>query len=133
MAVNTIGTVLKFGTESATLTKLCAIKSYPDMIGKPDNLDTTDLDSDQQTYIPGVKQIDSLDFTANYDWATFKTMQANANTDGFFELDFGTDGADGKFTWQGQYSVSLSGGDVNAVREMTITVMPSTEITPVTA
>ena len=133
MANSTINTVLKFGTSAATLTKLCRIKSYPDLGGSPEQIETTDLEDEQQTFVPGVKSMDSMEFTANYDWDTFKTMQTNEGTAGYFEIDFGPDGADGKYTWQGIYSVRPNGGDVNAVREMTITVTPSTKITPVTA
>lgn len=131
MAVSTIGTVLKFGTSAEALTKLCAIKSYPDLIGKPEKIEVTDLDSTQQKYIAGIKQIDSLDFEAYYDKATYGSITTNAGTAGYFEIDFGENGADGKFQWQGTYSVSLKGGATNAAREMTITSMPSTEITPV--
>lgn len=132
MAVSTINTVLKFGTDSSSLTKLCPIKSYPDLGGTPEQIETTDLDCDQQTFIPGVKSMDSMEFTANYDWDTYKTMKTNEGKAGHFELDFGENGEDGKFTWQGTYSVVPTGGDVNAAREMKITVTPSSKITPVT-
>ncbi len=133
MAVSTIGTVLKFGTSVEALAKLCVIKSYPDLMGAPEQIETTDLECKAQTFVPGVKSMDSMDFTANFDWATYKTMQANEGKPGFFQLEFGEEGADGKFTWQGTYNIGISGGDVNAVREMTITCTPSTEIVPVTA
>lgn len=133
MAVSTIGTILKFGTSKEALTKLCTIKSYPDLMGAPEQIETTDLECEAQTFIPGVKSMDSMDFTANYDWETYKTMQANEGVAGFFELDFGKDGADGKFAWEGTYNIGVSGGDVNAAREMTITSTPSSEVLPVTA
>lgn len=133
MAISTIGTILKYGDSEDALTKLCRIKSYPDLIGKPDNIETTDLEDKAQTFIPGVKSMDSMDFTANYDLATYTAMAANEGKPGFFQLEFGDNGADGKFAWEGTYNVSIGGGDVNAAREMTITVTPATEVKLVTA
>ena len=40
----------------------------------------------------------------------------------------GSAGAQGTFTWTGQHDVYVNGGDVNAVREMTIVVTPSSAI-----
>ena len=54
-AVSTIGTVLKFGTEAASLTQLCKIKGYPALGGEPEQIETTDLEDKQQTYVPGVQ------------------------------------------------------------------------------
>ena len=128
MAVSTINTVLKFGTSKETLAKLCPIKSYPDLMGAPDQIETTDLECEAQTFVPGVKSVSAFDFTANYDKATYDSMAANEGVAGFFELDFGDNGADGKFGWEGIYNIGISGGDVNAVREMTITCTPSSEV-----
>lgn len=132
MSVSTIHTVLKFGTSASALEKLCAIKDYPDMMGSPEQIETTDLDCEAQTFVAGVKSMDSLEFTANYDLETYKTMQAKEGTAGYFQIEFGESGVDGKFQWQGTYNIGLSGGDVNAVREMKITCTPSTEVALVT-
>ena len=43
-AVSTIGTVLKAGTDKSSLAQLCKIKSYPDLGGAPEQLETTDLE-----------------------------------------------------------------------------------------
>lgn len=71
--------------------------------------------------------MESMTFTANYMIATYTSLKTNALTDGFFELDFGSEG--GKATWEGQYDVYVNEGGVNDAVEMTIVVYPSTVIT----
>jgi len=129
-AVSTINTILNFGVLSTALTKLCPITEYPDLIGAPDLLETTDLEDEQQTHIPGVKKMDAMDFKANYTKALYTAMSTNEGLSGFFELEFGVDGVDGIFAWEGTYSLGISGGGNNKVREMTITVIPSTKVVP---
>ena len=128
-AYSTINTVLKFGTTANALTQLCKIKSYPDLGGAPDTIETTDLEDTAQTFVAGVQSIDQMEFTANFTPNAFTSLKANEGKDGYFELDFGQNGSEGKFTWQGSYSAYVNGGDVNAVRECTIVVTPSTAIT----
>lgn len=127
-AYSTIDTVLKAGSAANNVTKLCKIKSYPDLGGAPDTLETTDLEDTQQTFVPGVKTVDQMEFTANYTPEAYSTVKSSANTEQYYELDMGTSGAQGKFTWTGQHDVYVNGGDVNAVREMTIVVTPSSAI-----
>ena len=133
MARSTIHTTLKFGTTKESLAKMCPITSYPDLIGTPENIEVTDLDCEQQTFVPGVKSLDTMEFEANYDKETYKTLTANEKADGYFELEFGTNGADGVFEWQGMYTLSVLGGGTNEARKMKIVVTPSTDITMKTA
>lgn len=128
MARSTIHTTLKFGTEKGSLTKMCPITSYPDLIGTPENIEVTDLDCEQQTFVPGVKALDTMEFEANYDKTVYQTLTANEKADGYFELEFGTNGADGVFEWQGMYTLSVLGGGTNEARKMKIVVTPSTDI-----
>lgn len=127
-AVSTIGTVLKFGTEAASLTQLCKIKGYPALGGEPEQIETTDLEDKQQTYVPGVQAMDSMQFTANYTKESYAAVKTKEGTPGYYQLEFGNAGADGIFSWQGQHFVFVNEGEVNGVREMTITVSPSSEI-----
>ena len=128
MARSTIHTTLKFGTTKESLTKMCPITSYPDLIGTPENIEVTDLDCEQQTFVPGVKALDTMEFEANYDKTVYQTLTANEKADGYFELEFGTNGADGVFEWQGMYTLSVLGGGTNEARKMKIVVTPSTDI-----
>ena len=128
-AYSTINTVLKAGSTASNVAQLCKIKSYPDLGGAPDTLETTDLEDEQQTFVPGVRSLDQMEFTANYTPENYAACKASANTEQYYELDMGENGAQGVFTWTGQHDVYLNGGDVNAVREMTIVVTPSSKIT----
>ncbi len=134
-AYSTINTVLKYGTgtTSPTLSKLCVIKSYPDLGAAPDTIETTDLEDTSQTFVKGVQSQDNMEFTANYTPEAYAAVLATvSDTEGTYQLEMGESGAQGKFTWTGTHSVHISGGDVNAVREMVITVIPSSAITKVT-
>ncbi len=128
--LSTINTVLKAGTTAATLAKLCKIKTYPQIGGEPEQIETTDLEDVMQTFVPGVQQVESMQFTANFDKATYTAISASAGTEQFYQLEFGDAGADGIFSWKGQHSVFVNEGEVNGAREMTITVTPSTVISP---
>lgn len=131
--VNTINTTLKFGEDKLTLTKLCAIKDYPDLGGEPEMIEITDLDDDTQRFILGVQSIGALAFTANYTKETFEAVNAKERKAGFYELEFGTAGVDGIFEWEGQHVVFPVGGGVNSPREMRIVIAASSKIKPKTA
>lgn len=133
---STIGTYLMHGTgtgSTPTYAKLIDIKDFSDLQGVPESLETTDLSHDAQTFCEGVKQMQAITFTANYTSAGYDTLQALAKKNEKYAVYFGdTTGSDGKFTFEGTLSVVAKGGGVNSVREMTITIMPSTEVTKAT-
>lgn len=126
-AIATIGTILKFGVTQGNLAELCKIKSYPQLGGEREQIETTDLCDSQQTFIPGVQSVESMVFSANFLVTTYTSLKTNAMKEGFFELDFGPTG--GKATWEGMYDVYVNEGGVNEAVTMSIVVYPSTEIT----
>lgn len=126
-AHNTIGTILKFGTTSGSLTELCKIKTFPQLNGEREQIESTDLTDNAQTFVPGVQSVENMNFTANFTLAAYTSLKTNALTPGFFELDFGGDSG-AKATWEGQYDVYISEGEVNGLIEMVLTVYPSTEV-----
>lgn len=131
MAVSTSGTYLMYkATGAATsYTKLCDIIDYPDLGGTPSKLDTTDLSAKKfKTSILGLQETPDLTFTANYDKTVYATLAALKGSYPF-ELQFGTDGADGKYDWTGKIQVYVNGGGVDEVRKMTIVLSAETEIT----
>lgn len=131
-AYSTINTVLSYSTTSTgSFTKLCKIKSYPDLGGAPEQIETTDLEDDTQTFCQGVQSLDQMEFTANFNPTDYAAVEAAipASGDLYYKLEFGASASEGAFTWTGTHSVRVSGGDVNAVREMVITITPSSKIT----
>ena len=50
-AHNTIGTILKFGTASSSLTELCKIKTFPQLNGEREQIESTDLTDEAQTFV----------------------------------------------------------------------------------
>ena len=79
-AVSTIGTILETSADGESWEKLCKIKSYPQLGGAPDQLETTDLEDESQTFISGVQSQDAMEFTANYTLAAYTAVKAKAGT-----------------------------------------------------
>ena len=131
MAISTaITTLLSSTTSAGEFTKVCDITSYPDLGSEPNKLDTTDLSAKKmKTSILGLQETPDLTFEANYDKTAYSTIEGMADTLQYFKLEFGEDGTDGSFTWQGKISVYVTGAGVDEVRKMTITVSAETEIT----
>ena len=120
MAMSTYGTVFKYGESTAS--KTLAIKSYPEVLAKRAALETTTLSDDAKTYIAGVRETpDSLAFTMNYDAEVFAEINALTGVQKC-ELTF-SDGSG--FAFDGYLSASNNAGEVNAVAEMTVSVMPA--------
>ena len=136
MAISTIKSFLMEGTGSGTLTwaKLLDIKDYPDIVPAPENLDATTLTDEYRVYIPGVKDNGgNLEFTCNYDAATFSTIRGKEGTESNFAIWFGDnagtpDGHNGKFSFKGYPYVTKRGGGVNEVSEMVVGIIPTTGI-----
>lgn len=135
MAISTYGVTLMKGTTgeggTITYTKLVDIKDFPDLGGAPEMLETTTLSDGMQTYIEGIQSADALEFTANYTKADYETLTAEGIKGARvpYAVYFGTDGANGKFAFEGYLSVRVNGGGVNEVVGMTISIAPATAIT----
>ena len=123
---------------SSNYEKLVDIKDFPDLGGSPEMLETTTLSDSMQTYIEGIMSSDALEFTINYDLATYSTLLALKGTETEFAVWFGgtesdgvvtPDGSEGKFEFKGYLSVRVVGKGVNEVKEATISIAPSTPIT----
>ena len=98
----------------ANAEKVIDIKSYPDL--------------------GGVQQMDTMQFTANYtkgDKRKLDTLEKKGEAE-WYAVVFGADssdapdGHDGIVFWQGGVSSYVSGGDVNAAREITIVISTAT-------
>lgn len=138
-ATSTYMTFLMHGTGSGTITwsKLIDIKEFPDLGGSPEMLETTTLSDKMQTYIAGIQSLEAMTFTANYEKDTFTTLQALEHKQEHYAVWLGgtesgsvvtPTGSEGKFSFIGELSAFLTGGGVNEVRNMTVTIAPSTVI-----
>ena len=119
--------------------KLVDIKSYPDLGGTPELLETTTLSDSMTTNIMGIQSLDALEFECNYDLNEYTELKAMENQDKEFAVWLGgteaagvvtPTGADGKFSFNGQLSVFVKGGGVNEVRAMTVSIAASSPIVP---
>lgn len=135
MAISTYQTYLMkgTGTDDITYSKLIDIKDFPDLGGAPEMLETTTLSDAAQTFIKGIQTMDALEFTANYDATDFETIKELTGPQKL-AVWFGAtsagvpDGNRGKFSFDGEIDVYVSGGEVNAVVDMVVTIAPTTPI-----
>lgn len=118
--------------------KLVDIKEFPDLGGAPEMLETTTLSDKMQTYVAGIQSNEAFTFTTNYNPTAYQALKALENVTESYAVWFGgtessgvvtPSGSLGKFSFDGQLSVFVSGAGVNEVRNMTITIAPSTVIT----
>ncbi len=135
MAISTIGSHFMKGTGTDTLTwaELFKFKTDPTLIDAPEVLDTTTQADHQRTSIFGLASNDSKQFTLNYDATVYDSIKALEGQELNLSMWFGDTfnsstntytptGAYGKFTGKGYLYVTPNGGDVNAVRDMTVTL-----------
>lgn len=126
---------------SSDYSKLVDIKDYSDLGGEREMLETTTLTDDMQHFIPGIIQLDNgnLQFTCNYILSDYTELKALEESEHDFAVWLGgtksTDGTvtpngdDGKFKFSGYLSVMVVGKSTNEVREMQVSIAPTTDIT----
>lgn len=127
MAISTYGVTLKWGTSAEALTKTVDIKNFPDLGGAPELIETTTLSDAMQTFINGIQTAGEMSFTCNYTKADYNAVKADEGEELYYALEFGKNGDEGVFVWQGEHSVYITGAEVNAVVEMVISIAPSTK------
>ena len=137
MAISTYKSFLMVKNTS-TWEKLIDIKSFPDLGGSPELLETTTLSDRMTTNIMGIQSLDALEFECNYTLADYTKLKEMEGTDKEFAVWLGgtetggvatPTGSDGKFEFNGQLSVYVNGGGVNEVVNMTVSIAASTPIT----
>lgn len=137
MAISTYRVFLMHKASGSNYEKLIDIKSFPDLGGAPEMLETTSLSDNMQTYISGIQSMDALEFEANYTLADFKKLKALEGKTEEYAVWFGgtgdgetltPTGTDGKFNIKGQLSAYPVGGGVNEVINMNISIAPSAPV-----
>lgn len=137
MAISTYKSFLMH-KKASTYEKLIDIKSFPDLGGTPELLETTTLSDGMTTNIMGIQSLDALEFECNYTLADYTKLKALEGTETDFAVWLGgtvangvatPTGSDGKFEFKGQLSVYVNGGGVNEVVNMTVSIAASTPIT----
>ena len=119
-AMSAYNTVLKYGADSPTTTVV--IKDTPVIMAKRSSLETTTLSDDSRTFIEGIRETsESFDFTANYDSEVFATLNGLSGVQKC-SLVY-SDGSG--YTWDGMISASVNEAAVDAVLEMTISIVPT--------
>lgn len=135
-ATSTYQTYLMHGTGSGSTTyeKLIDIKEFGDLGQTPETLETTTLSDNMVTLIQGIMGNEGIEFTSNYEKESFTALKALEHKTEKYAVWFGAgsngtpDGSLGKFSFDGQLSVRVTGGGVNQVRNMSISIAPSTPI-----
>lgn len=140
MAISTYKVFLmKKGTAGDTYEKLIDIKEFPDLGGAPEMLETTTCSDPAQTYIKGIQSQDALEFTANYTKEDYDKLSKLSGVETDYSVWFGgtetagkatPTGSDGKYDFKGDLSVYITGGGTNEVVSMTVSIAPSTVISP---
>lgn len=138
MAISTYKTFLMYRSIGASAwQKLICVKDIPDLGGDPEMLDATTLCDATRVNIKGIQDMDSLQFTCNYDADAFQRIKNLEDEELEFAVWFGGEGSgdnlvptgsEGVFSWRGKLSIWVNGGGVNEVVEMTISIASSTEI-----
>ena len=130
--VLTKGIELGYKAESAsTYTKIPGLKEFPDMGGAPDQIDITTFDDAMMHSMNGLKDAGTLEFTFLYD----KQDNASSNYQVLcgledagkavsweLKLPTGT-----KIHWEGEVSVTISGGAVNEAINFVANIGVSTD------
>ena len=130
----TIGVKLyKGATRTAITTQVTGLKSFPDMMGTPDKIETTTQEDTQRKYRPGLKDPGDMQFVFAYEgqgpstnWGIMRADETAGNSP-WWKLLF-PDGSG--FIWQGGVSLSLSGKGVAEAVEFNANIAPSSDITP---
>lgn len=140
MAMNTYMTFLMHSSDGTSYTDLVPIKDYPDFLNEINTIDVTNLQNANHTYIFGLGDSGGdMPFTANFTAADYQTVKAlDDGTEKYLAIWFGGTesggtvtpiGTDGKWTFKGMVKVGIVGKGVDEAREMTIHVVPTTDMT----
>lgn len=143
MAISTIHTYLMvFDAATDTPTKadiskakkVADIKTFPDLGGKPNQLDATTLSDETEVKINGLEKTDTMDFEINYTLADHKSLVALKDKEQWYGVFFGAsnsgapDGHNGVFVFKGSASNYVKSGKADEVLTDDLTIARSTKV-----
>ena len=110
--------------------KLCPIIDFPDLGGTPDTIDITDLESETSQNLLGVQSLPTFEFLANFVPNLFAGLKDKVAEGGIrkYALLFGRECQYGCVVWEGELSVWIVGGGVNAGRQMRLATSVTNQI-----
>ena len=121
---------------AGTYKLLMRCKSVPSPVQPPNEIETTDLEDDTQTFIAGVKTSGNKEIVGNLSKTEYDTLDAMGTTPQDLIFAYGNDGLGGqlKYAIVGNVTVTVNDiGGYDEVVEMTATISPSTSPKKVTA
>ena len=118
----------EYGTSA--FAKLIDVTSIPDIGGEPETIDITTLSDMKRRNMNGIQAGDSHTFNGWYTKEEYMALQTIMEADyekadtelDTYQIWIGTNGAKGKFEWQGRLSVYITGYGVNEAVALTITI-----------
>lgn len=134
--MSTIGTALMV-KEGGIDVQVVPITSYPDLGGDPEQIDITTLQHKVRINVPGVQDMGSFAFEANYLPEYYERLKSLEDDEHEYALYFGgtgegesfvPTGSDGIFRFKGTMSAHVTGNGVNEARGLSFSISVSSEI-----
>lgn len=128
--LNTIGVTLSHkAPEASEFTEIQNVLEIPELGGDVDKIEVTTLKSTSHEYIDGlINNGDSIAIKCLYDTNEYKTVQALKGKNCEWKVEF----PDGNgFEWSGTPSVKLDSVTVGGYLSYTVSIAPSSAVTPV--
>ena len=137
MAISTYKTYLMHSDDGDVYEKFIDISAFPDLGSEPDTIQVTTLSDNMHKYILGIQDTGSLAFESFYTIERYQKCLDVRKKQGHYAIWLGADGEgdsaiptgeEGRFTFDGELDVWLTGGGVNEPVGMNLSIAPSTEI-----
>ena len=112
-------------TSEGVFTDIAGLKSVPALGGSKEKVDVTTLADSSYVYIAGLKSYEDLEFGFIYDKEVFNTLNSLSGTQ-YWKVTF-PDGV--VFSFSGECSVAVQGGEVNGAIMMNLKIVLNSDIT----
>lgn len=125
--------LMYWNPETSKWEMLVPTKGTPSLGGDPNLIDASTNEDEMTVNEEGRKELPALTWTANYNLADYKRLEALQHVEHHYAQYFGPngDGADGMFEFDGKLLVYPGESESYGLVEMTITIANTTPITRV--